>query len=280
MQFQYFADPSHDTEAYHELVEHWWDGLCLPHPFQRKDYFCHDKDPKYGFYFLDHPKMYISLIVLYYFPPLIYGTVISVRFYGAKNWLNGVLGNPAYFIFPITTGLSFYEKTNSYENETDRNVHFIHGLDHGESQKNQNVHSSEDRFQLKGIGLKLADGTQSSTNSHDQKSIEEQVVSIEVDHQENDSEHTVVSMCEVREEQVHSNSEVKNQTVSESDTVSSSVNEENKANSSTSMEMTFSVSQSFMLYGYYMCITTFLILVSFFGTDGKFSSILYTKSKV
>ena len=48
--------------------------------------------------------------------------------------------------------------------------------------------------------MKLADETQSSTNSQDQKSIEEQVISIEVDHQVNDSEHTVVSICEVREE--------------------------------------------------------------------------------
>ena len=71
-------------------------------------------------------------------------------------------------------------------------------LDHGEKlQENQNDQSSEDRFQLEGIGVKLADETESSTNDHDQKSIEEQVVSIEVD-QENNSEHAVVSICEVR----------------------------------------------------------------------------------
>ena len=108
MQFQYFADPSHDTEAYRELVEQWWDGLCLPHG-QRNDYFCHEKDPVFGSH-----KTY----------------VLCIRFYGAKNWLNGVLGNPAYFILSITTCLSFYEKTNSYENyETDRNVQYDnHGL--------------------------------------------------------------------------------------------------------------------------------------------------------
>ena len=148
-------------------------------------------------------------------------------------------------------------------------------LDHGEKlQENQNDQSSEDRFQLEGIGVKLADETESSTNDHDQKSIEEQVVSIEVD-QENNSEHAVVSICEVREEQVQCNSEAKNQTdVSESNTVSSSVDKENKTNSSTSMEMTFSVSQSNMLYGYYMCLTTFLILLNIFCIEGMFSSVI------
>ena len=175
--------------------------------------------------------MFVYLIFLYYFPPIIYVTVVSIRFYGAKNWLNGVLGNPAYFILPITTCLSFYEKTNSYENyETDSFYYDNHGLylDHGEKlQENQNDQSSEDRFQLKGIGVKLADETQSSTNSHDQKSIEGQVTSIEVD-QENNSEHSVVSICEIREEQLQCSSEAKNQTdVSESNTVSSSVNKEN-----------------------------------------------------
>ena len=84
-----------------------------------------------------------------------------------------------------------------------------------------------------------------------------------------------MSICEVREEEVYGNSEAKNQTVSESNTVSSCVKEENKTNSSTSsMEMTFSVSQSNVLYGYYLCETTFTLLLLYLGYDGKFSSII------
>ena len=100
-----------------------------------------------------------------------------------------------------------------------------------------------------------------------------QVVSIGID-QENDSEHPVVSICEVREEQVYGNSEAKNQTVSESNTVSSCVKEENGANSSTSMEMIFSVSQSNMLYGYHTFFTTLVLLqFRFASNDCKFSSV-------
>ena len=275
MQFQYFADPSHDTEAYREIAEQWWDGLCLPH-VHRNDFFCHEKDHKFGF-----PNMHVLLLFLYFFPPIIYTTFVSIRFYGAKNWLNGVLGNPAYFILPVTTCLSFYEETNSSQNKTDRNVPYDNQglyLDNGESQENQKVHSSEDSFQLTGMGMKQADETQSNTNSHDQKSIEDQVVSNVVD-QENDSQHAVVSICEVREEQLHGNSEAKNhQTLSESNTESSSVKEENKTNSSTSsMEMTFSVSQSNVLYGYYLCETTFTLLLLYLGYDGKFSSVIFLR---
>ena len=80
------------------------------------------------------------------------------------------------------------------------------------------------------------------------------------------------SSQELRGEQVQN--KVMKQTVSESNIISFGDKEENKTNVSTSMEMTYSVSQSNMLYGYYMCLTTLLLSASFFNADRKFSSFL------
>ena len=139
--------------------------------------------------------------------------IIIIRFYGAKNWLNGVLGNPAYFILPVTTCLSFYEKTNSYQIGTEEN------------------------------GRKEEPMDQSQYPDHRESSQEEQV-----------------------------QNKVMKQTVSESNIISFDDKEETKTNVSTSMEMTYSVSQSNMLYGYYMCLTTLLLSASFFNRDCKYSS--------
>ena len=65
---------------------------------------------------------------------------------------------------------------------------------------------------------------------------------------------------------------VMKQTVSESNIISFDDKEETKTNVSTSMEMTYSVSQSNMLYGYYMCLTTLLLSASFFNRDCKYPS--------
>ena len=248
-------------------------------------------------------------------PPIIYIAFVSIRFYGAKNWLDGVLKNPAYLILPVTTCLSFYEKTTSYQIETDENDNSNLSnsqeedidrekapkeqsnsdlyRDHEKSQEDKNVHSSEASFQLKGMGAKQSSENQSNPIfDQDQKSTEDQVVQVvhssyninenpnEIhvlddtfsnivrDSQEFDSEHAVVNICEVSEDQVQSNTKAKNQTVSkkawsESNTVSSSIEEENKTNASTAMEMTFSVSQSNILYAYYMCLTTLLLLTNY-----------------
>ena len=220
MQFPYFSDPSHDTEAYRELVERWGDGLCQPQK-KRHDFFCHEKGNLLGFPIktsLGFPDTFVYLIFIYYFPPTFYMTVVSIRFYGAKNWLNGVLGNPAYFILPVTTCLSFYEKTNSYQIGTEEN------------------------------GRKEEPMDQSHSHDHSESS------------------------QDVRGEPVQN--EVMKQTVSESNILSFDDKEETKTNVSTSMEMTYSVSQSNMLYGYYMCLTTLLLSASFFNADRKFSSFL------
>ena len=36
---------------------------------------------------------------------------LSIRFYGLRNWISGIINDPVYFIFPILTSLSFYEKS-------------------------------------------------------------------------------------------------------------------------------------------------------------------------
>lgn len=281
MQVPYFSDPSHDTEAYRELVAHWGDGLCHPHK-KRHDFFCHEKGNLLGYPIkttLGFPETFVLIIFFYYCPPIIYMTVVSIRFYGAKNWLNGVLGNPAYFVLPVTTCLSFYEKTNSYQIGPEENGKKEEPTDQSQcpdhresSQEDQNVHSpeAEARFQFKEMGVEQeGEETQSNANSNqDQNSTEGQVSII----QENDSECCVVTMCEVRGEQVQN--KVMKQTVSESNPISFDEKEENKTNVPTSMEMTFSVSQSNVLYGYYMCLTTLLLSVSFLNSDRKFSSFL------
>ena len=317
MQFQYFAHPSHDTEAYRELEELWYDGICLKHK-HRDDFFCQERSNNllkgwnFTQTFLYGPLFVISLT---YLPPIIYIAFVSIRFYGAKNWLDRVLKNPAYIILPVTTCLSFYENTNSYqiqthgtdnanlsnsqEKETDRvkapekqaNSALSH--EHEESQKNKNVHSSEASFQ-KGMDVKQEDENQSNTNYNDQKSTEDQVVHSTENLNENpnvlddtfsnidvdDNEHAVVIICEEIEEQDQEHdSEAKSQTVSnkawsESNTESPIDKEENKTNA-TAMEMTFSVSQSNILYAYYMCLTTLLLLTNYLSRlrQRKFLSV-------
>ena len=145
--------------------------------------------------------------------------------------------------------------------------------------------------------MKKADENQSNTNYHDQKSTEDQVLHSTENLNENpneiyvsddtfsnidvdNNEHAVVIICEEIEERDHE-SKAKNQTVSkkawsESNTASSNDNEENKTNAAA-IEMTFSVSQSNVLYGYYLCETTFTLLLLYLGYDGKFSSVIFLR---
>ena len=133
------------------------------------------------------------------------------------------------------------------------------------STDNQVVHSSENK----------------NENPNEIHVLDDTFSNIVRDGQEFDSEHAVVNIFEVSEDQVQSNTKAKNQTVSikkawsESNTVSSSIEEENKTNASTAMEMTFSVSQSNILYAYYLCLTTLLLLTNYSSRlrKRKFSSV-------
>ena len=59
----------------------------------------------------------LILIVILYLPTMIYIVFISIRFYGLKNWINEIIYDPVYFLFPILTSLSFYEKTKLKDRE-------------------------------------------------------------------------------------------------------------------------------------------------------------------
>ena len=53
---------------------------------------------------------------------------LSIRFYGLKKWISEIINDPVYFIFPILTSLSFYEKSKlnyqeNYENNGQLSVH-------------------------------------------------------------------------------------------------------------------------------------------------------------
>ena len=49
---------------------------------------------------------------------------LSIRFYGLKGWISEIINDPVYFIFPILTSLSFYEKSklNYQENNEQLSV--------------------------------------------------------------------------------------------------------------------------------------------------------------
>ena len=52
----------------------------------------------------------LFLISLLYLPTIIYTIILGIHFHGWKNWIFQTLNNPVYFIFPILTSMSFYDK--------------------------------------------------------------------------------------------------------------------------------------------------------------------------
>ena len=60
----------------------------------------------------------LILILILYLPTIIYIVFVSIRFYGLQSWINEIMSDPVYFIFPILTSLSFYEKAKKYDIET------------------------------------------------------------------------------------------------------------------------------------------------------------------
>ena len=51
----------------------------------------------------------MTIVVLIFFPTFAYLNYCSIKFYGWKHWVSGVLDNPTYYIFSIFTNISFYE---------------------------------------------------------------------------------------------------------------------------------------------------------------------------
>ena len=128
LQYQYFPHPSHDTEGYRELEERWYRGLCL-HWFQDStrdptQYFCRIHKNNLTF---TQATVYVPLvlILILYLPTITYVIYLSNRFYGFEKWISELINDPVYFIFPILTSLSFYEKSklNFQENHENNGQH-------------------------------------------------------------------------------------------------------------------------------------------------------------
>ena len=75
-QFQYFSHPSHDSEGYRELEEHWYRGLCLQNfripefPNMKYEVFCGTENPLT----FTEATVYAPLILIsiLYLPTMIY----------------------------------------------------------------------------------------------------------------------------------------------------------------------------------------------------------------
>ena len=106
----------------------------------------------------------LILIIILYLPTMIYIVFISIRFYGLQSWINEIIYDPVYFLFPILTSLSFYEKTKLKDREyqgKDRKLLVHQNVSPNNS---QNVETSEpngniDNVEISGVHF------QSSENS-------------------------------------------------------------------------------------------------------------------
>ena len=55
------------------------------------------------------------LITFLYLPTVVCVLCQSIRFYGWRKWVTGVLDDPILFIFPILTSMSFYKKADNQD---------------------------------------------------------------------------------------------------------------------------------------------------------------------
>ena len=55
----------------------------------------------------------MMLITFLYLPTVVCVLCQSIRFYGWRKWVTGVLDDPILFIFPILTSMSFYKKADN-----------------------------------------------------------------------------------------------------------------------------------------------------------------------
>ena len=95
----------------------------------------------------------LILILLLYLPTIIYIVVISIRFYGLTKWLTETLNDPVYFIFPILTNMSFYEKCPPHHEVSNPNGHF-------------NSTNAENECNSKEVVKSAAEECQSKSNLH------------------------------------------------------------------------------------------------------------------
>ena len=119
----------------------------------------------------------LILIVVLYLPTMIYIVFISIRFYGLKNWINDIFNDPVYFLFPILTSLSFYEKTKLKDQENhDKNVLSLHqngSTNNFHKRETSEQHGNIDNNEISGIHI------QSAENSSFKITDEDEIVRVE-----------------------------------------------------------------------------------------------------
>ena len=119
----------------------------------------------------------LILIIILYLPTMIYIVFISIRFYGLQNWINQIIYDPVYFLFPILTSLSFYEKTKLKDQENhDRNVLSLHpnvSPNNSHKRETSEQQGNIDNIEISGIHI------QSSENSSFKITDEDENVRVE-----------------------------------------------------------------------------------------------------
>ena len=88
------------------MKERYYKGICEKFKIQNSKQFCRTELLTFTQATIIAP---VTSIAINFFPTFAYLTYCSIKFYGWKNWLSGVLDNPTYYIFSFFTNISFYE---------------------------------------------------------------------------------------------------------------------------------------------------------------------------
>ena len=88
------------------MKERYYKGICVQFEIKNPKEFCRTELMTFTEATIYAP---VTIIVMIFFPTFSYLTYCSIKFYGWKNWVSGVLDNPTYYIFSIFTNISFYE---------------------------------------------------------------------------------------------------------------------------------------------------------------------------
>ena len=87
------------------MKERYYKGICVKYSV-RSRFFCFTEMMTFTEATFYAP---MTIVVLIFFPTFAYLNYCSIKFYGWKHWVSGVLDNPTYYIFSIFTNISFYE---------------------------------------------------------------------------------------------------------------------------------------------------------------------------
>ena len=89
----------------------------------------------------------MMLITFLYLPTVVCVLCQSIRFYGWRKWVTGVLDDPILFIFPILTSMSFYKKADNQDTNSPVNHDHHNAAVLQESENDEGINISS--FSLK-----------------------------------------------------------------------------------------------------------------------------------